>query len=145
MIKRFQDIAYSSEENFWSRRFDLLPPKGRPPLPGGRDGLSRSFVQVAAHCSVKLHPWRVGANRTTVNWSRRAKRLAHGIPWGQCLRVWIRSPAGHLLTVRRRIDWFDAHHCRTRRNVHVWNEKLEQRPEKSDCFCELLRWSVSCH
>ena len=76
---------------------------------------------------------------------RRAKRLACGIPWGHWFQVWNESPAGHLLTVRKRLDWFDAHQCRARRNVHGWDEKLEQGPEKSDCFSELLRWSVGCH
>ena len=34
----------------------LVAQRGRPPLPDGRDGLSRSFVHVATHCSVKLVP-----------------------------------------------------------------------------------------
>ena len=35
--------------------------------------------------------------------------------------------------------------CRHRRSAHVWVEKLEQGPEKSGCFCDLLRWSVGRH
>ena len=55
------------------------------------------------------------------------------------------TPAGHLCTVRRSIDWIDAHPCRTRRMAHGWVEKLEQGPEKSGCFYGLLRWSVGRH
>ena len=55
------------------------------------------------------------------------------------------TPAGHLCTVRRSIDWVDAHPCRTRRMAHGWVEKLEQGPEKSGCFYGLLRWSVGRH
>ena len=50
-----------------------MPPKGGAPLPGGRDGLSRSFVHIANCYSVKLYPWSVGANRTTVNWKKKSE------------------------------------------------------------------------
>ena len=39
----------------------------------------------------------------------------------------------------------DAHQCRHRRGAHDWVEKLEQGPEKSGCFCVLLRWSIDRH
>ena len=52
--------------------------------------------------------------------------------WGTC-------------TMLRRVDWFDAQRCYSRRMAHVWVEKLVQGPEKSACFFGLLRWSVGCH
>jgi hypothetical protein len=57
------------------------PEEERPPLPGGRDGLARSFMHVANQYSVNLYQRSVNLETTTVNRKKSAKRLAFGA-WG---------------------------------------------------------------
>ena len=53
------------------------------------------------------------------------------------------TPAGHLCTVRRSIDWVDAHLCRTRRMAHGWVGW--SGGQEVGMLHGLLRWSVGRH
>ena len=126
---------------FFLLKLQVALQKGRPPLPDGRDGLSRSFVHVATHCSVKLVPWSVNGlieqQWTERKWTerrRRAKRLA----WWQTLGPLLpgvkpRFLQGHLNDAEEtRLGWRSALSRQTNGSRMGW--KLEQGPEKSACF-----------
>ena len=114
--------------------------KRRPPLPDGRDGLTRSLM----HCSRPspyVLPLGISLAMGLKEEGRSVWLMATLGPFGPGVK---RDSTRHLDERCRGVDRSDAHQCRHRRGAHGW-VKVGQGPEKSGCFCDLLRWSVGRH